>query len=424
MLSPVSILLLIIQESRKMSKYLIVTHQFLPHVSPRTTRWKLLVDELVSLGHEVTVLTGTKQHSQDSNIEIIFVGNSRASNVVVNLRNQSNSLDSKNRIKSIIFKLLKKVYRFVIRNFAWPDYTMFWLISVFRVRKKLNLEYDVLITVSLPFSSHIAGYLINKKIGKPWIMDVGDPFTLKTTAPENNSFLYGRLNKHYEMKFYKQASKVLFTHDDARKIHIKEFHINPSITAVGQPISKFREHLYEQTKNYNYTNNDIKFGYFGIFTHGVRTPANFINFLDKFQNYEMHWYINSDSESILQKNNLNSSKHIFNSHVARDEALQLMTKAFHCLVSIGNLNPNQIPSKVIEYIATGKPVIHFAEINDDPVIHIADEFDNVFIVTKNTDINIFKKDLNKFFLEIDNFDSKKFNKLYSPSALIEKLDTF
>ena len=407
-----------------MSKYLIVTHQFLPHVSPRTTRWKLLVDELVSLGHEVTVLTGTKQHSQDSNIEIIFVGNSRASNVVVNLRNQSNSLDSENRIKSIIFKLLKKVYRFVIRNFAWPDYTMFWLISVFKVRKKLNLEYDVLVTVSLPFSSHIAGYLINKKIGKPWIMDVGDPFTLKTTAPENNSFLYGRLNKHYEMKFYKQASKVLFTHDDARKIHIKEFHINPSITAVGQPISKFREHLYEQTKNYNYTNNDIKFAYFGIFTHGVRTPANFINFLDKFQNYEMHWYINSDSESILQKNNLNSSKHIFNSHVARDEALQLMTKAFHCLVSIGNLNPNQIPSKVIEYIATGKPVIHFAEINDDPVIHIADEFDNVFIVTKNTDINIFKKDLNKFFLEIDNFDSKKFNKLYSPSALIEKLDTF
>jgi hypothetical protein len=407
-----------------MSKYLIVTHQFLPHVSPRTTRWKLLVDELVSLGHEVTVLTGTKQHSQDSNIEIIFVGNSRASNVVVNLRNQSNSLDSKNRIKSIIFKLLKKVYRFVIRNFAWPDYTMFWLISVFKVRKKLNLEYDVLVTVSLPFSSHIAGYLINKKIGKPWIMDVGDPFTLKTTAPENNSFLYGRLNKNYEMKFYQQASKVLFTHDDARKIHIKEFQINPSITAVGQPISKFREHLYEQTKNYNYTNNDIKFGYFGIFTHGVRTPVNFINFLDKFQNYEMHWYINSDSESILQKNRLDSSKHNFNSHVARDEALQLMTKSFHCLVSIGNLNPNQIPSKVIEYIATGKPVIHFAEINNDPVIHIADEFDNLFIVTKNTDINIFKKDLNKFFSEIDNFDSKKFNKLYSPSALIEKLDTF
>ena len=122
-----------------MSKYLIVTHQFLPHVSPRTTRWKLLVDELVSLGHEVTVLTGTKQHSQDRNIGI-FIGNSRASNVVVSLRNQSNSLDSKNRIKSIVYKLLKKVYRFVIRNFSWPDYTMFWLISVFQSKKKIKFR--------------------------------------------------------------------------------------------------------------------------------------------------------------------------------------------------------------------------------------------------------------------------------------------
>ena len=58
-----------------MSKYLIVTHQFLPHVSPRTTRWKLLVDELISLGHEVTVITGTKQTILDSRIETIFVGN-------------------------------------------------------------------------------------------------------------------------------------------------------------------------------------------------------------------------------------------------------------------------------------------------------------------------------------------------------------
>ena len=55
-----------------MSKYLIVTHQFLPHVSPRTTRWKFLVDELISLGHEVTVLTGTKQTNQDNPIKTIF----------------------------------------------------------------------------------------------------------------------------------------------------------------------------------------------------------------------------------------------------------------------------------------------------------------------------------------------------------------
>ena len=72
-----------------MSKYLIVTHQFLPHVSPRTTRWKLLVDELILLGHEVTVITGTKQTSPDNRIETIFVGNSKSSNVIDSIRNLS-----------------------------------------------------------------------------------------------------------------------------------------------------------------------------------------------------------------------------------------------------------------------------------------------------------------------------------------------
>ncbi len=407
-----------------MSKYLIVTHQFLPHISPRTTRWKLLVDELVSQGHEVTVITGTKQTSQDNRIKTIFVGNSRASNVVVSLRNQSNSLSTKKRLKVIFYKLLKKVYRFAIRNFAWPDYTMFWLLSIFNTRKKLDLEYDVIISVSLPFSSHIAGYMINKKIGKPWIMDIGDPFTLKKTAPENNNLLYGRLNKFYERKFYHQASQILFTHEDAMKTHINEFQIQESKVAVGQPISKFQEDLYELSKNYDYGTKDIKFGYFGIFTQGVRTPDNFLESLRKLKDYEMHWYINSDSESILKKNILDSSKHNYHSQVPRDEALELMTTSFHCLVSVGNLNPNQIPSKVIEYIATGKPVVHFAEIKDDPVIPIAEEFDNLFIITTNTDLNKFKKELQNYFLEIDKFDYEKFNSLYSPTALVNKLNTF
>ena len=407
-----------------MSKYLIVTHQFLPHVSPRTTRWKFLVDELISLGHEVTVLTGTKQTSQDNPIKTIFVGNPKASNVIVSLRNQSNNLDSGERIKGIIFKFLKKIYRFIFRNFAWPDYSMFWLISVFKARKKLDLEYDIIISVSLPFSSHIAGYIINKKFNKPWIMDVGDPFSLKITAPENNTFLYGRLNKYYEKKFYHEASQILFTHDDALKTHVNEFQFEMSKTEVGQPISKFQEDLYELSKNYNYTDTNVKFGYFGIFTKGVRTPNNFLEFLDKFNNYEMHWYVNLDSESILKENILDKSKHIFNSQVPRDEALQLMTKSFHCLVSVGNLNPNQIPSKVIEYIATGKPILHFTEIDNDPVMHIAEQFNNLFIIRKDTDIENFKKELNNYFLDIDSFNIKKFNRLYSPRALIEKLNTF
>ena len=57
-------------------------------------------------------------------------------------------------------------------------------------------------------------------------------------------------------------------------------------------------------------------------------------------------------------------------------------------------------------------------------MHIAEQFNNLFIIKKDTDIENFKKELNNYFLDIDSFNIKKFNRLYSPRALIEKLNTF
>ena len=141
-------------------KILIVTHQFLPHQSPRTTRWKLIYDELINKGYEVKVLTGTPQENKNENI--IYIGNKRASKLLKNLRDQSN-LVKISKIKNTLFNLLKKFYRFFYKTFAWPDYTMFWLYSIWRKRKKINIEYDLIISVSLPFSSHLAAYFINKR---------------------------------------------------------------------------------------------------------------------------------------------------------------------------------------------------------------------------------------------------------------------
>ena len=54
----------------KNKKILIISHQFLPFVSPRTTRWSLLIDELTKRGNEVTVLTGTDPDNIQKNYKI------------------------------------------------------------------------------------------------------------------------------------------------------------------------------------------------------------------------------------------------------------------------------------------------------------------------------------------------------------------
>ena len=405
----------------KNSKILIVSHQFTPHVSPRTTRWKLIVEELISLGHQVTVITGTKQDQEDKDVNIIYVGNKNSNNIVRNFREKSNNLTNSNLFKRIFYNSLKKIYRFIVKTFAWPDYSMFWLISIYKNRRKLKLDYDLLITVSLPFSSHIAGYLINKKNNKKWVMDIGDPFTLKKDAPENNYLLYGALNKYFENKLYSLADKIMFTHNDAMYTHKEYFKLPDGKVIVANPISKFDKEIYQKSLNYNYNSLPIKFGYFGIFTKGVRSPINFLETLRKKKNIEFHWYVNNDSQSEIIFNNQESESTV-HSIVPRNKALNIMAESMHCLLSIGNLNPTQLPSKVIEYISTGKPVVHFAEIENDPVIKIANDFDNLFIVTSKTNLDKFFIELTDYFKSVSTFNKNLFNEQYTSTSIIKLLN--
>ncbi len=403
----------------KRKKILVVTHQYLPHVSPRTTRWKLIVDDLINKGHEVTVVTGTQQLHEEKNI--VYVGSKSSSSVVSQMREKSNNLSESNIIKRLFYKILKKIYRTIVKTFAWPDYSMFWLLSIYRNKKNLNIDYDQIISVSLPFSSHIAAYIINKKNKKEWVMDIGDPFTLKNDAPENNRILYGFLNRYYENKFYSLASKIIFTHEEARSAHIDYFNIDIEKTYIGNPISNFKEEIYSASLQYNYNLLPKKFGYFGVFTKGVRSPKNFMKFFKDTKNIEFHWYVNDDSKNEITTHSKEVDS-IFHPIVKREEALKLMASSFHCLISIGNLNITQIPSKVIEYISTGKPVIHFCEVENDPVKIIAKDFQNLFIISQTSNKETLLNELNSFYKDISTFNKELFIEKYTSNSITEILN--
>lgn len=399
-------------------RILIVTHQFIPHQSPRTTRWKLLYDELIESGYDVTVITGTLQLSEDPNIK--YIGNKKASGIVKNLRIQSN-IKQDSSYKNYLYKLLKKIYRFFYKFFAWPDYTMFWIFSIWKNRKKIDVDYDLIISVSLPFSSHIAAYIINKDKNKKWIMDIGDPFSLKTNAFENNRYLYKSLNYYFENKFYKKAHQVVFTHQESANEHKIFFNMPENKVTIGSPISTFSQELFQKSVSFNYETKPITIGYFGVLTKGVRSPSQVLKFFQQ-TDFVLHWYTNSDSKEMIKQNKIDFNRNKLFDMVTRNEALEKMVTSLHCLLSIGNLNPSQLPSKIIEYISTGKPVLHFVEIKDDPVLEIAKEFSNLIVIDKNSNITEVQQQLNNVFINIEKFDINKFNENYSTRAVTNKLN--
>ena len=144
-------------------KILLVSHQFLPHLSPRTTRWKTLVDKLIEMGNEVTILTGSPPDETVKNYNILYFGNKKMSTTMNLIRKDANNLDNPS-LKKIIYNFLKKVYRFLFKNFAWPDYAMFWIFTVYKNKTKISKDFDSVISVSLPFTSHVCASIIVKEL--------------------------------------------------------------------------------------------------------------------------------------------------------------------------------------------------------------------------------------------------------------------
>ena len=405
----------------KNKKILIVTHQFLPHVSPRTTRWSLLIDELINKGNEVTVLTGTAPEELKKKYEVLYFGNKQFSSNINKVRKDSQN-SSNNYLKKIIYSILKTIYRFLFKTFSWPDYAMFWAFTIFKNRKRIENKFDAIISVSLPFTSHLCAYILQKRISADWYMDIGDPFSLKINSPENNKIIYSYLNKYYEKKFYQNAEKIIFTHSEVAELHQDKFNIDRRKIVIGYPIALLNEKRINNSLTFNYEDTPLKIGYFGAFTKSVREPNNYIisiaNSLDDQIKHE--WYINEESKKYFTSIK-NISSHQFLDTLPREVALEVMVSKMHVLLSIGNFNKYQMPSKVIEYISLGKPVLHFAEIADDPIYNFNELFDNLKIInsktTKNELENYFENIReNRLELNIGNFNNN-----FSATELINNL---
>ena len=404
-------------------KILIVTHQFLPHVSPRTTRWKMIIDDLIERGNQVTILTGTSPDDSVKNYDILYFGNKKISSTISSIRKDANNNSQNRAIKNFVYNSLKKIYRFLFKTFAWPDYAMFWAYTIYKNKKKIPKNYDYIFSVSLPFTSHLCGSILSKH-SSDWIMDIGDPLSLKKDSPENNRFLYSSINTYFEKKYYKKSKRIIFTHYESLLFHQENFNLDPKKLIIGHPISKIDLNKISLSEKYNYSDVPVKIGYFGIFTEGIREPTNYLNSICKDLEIDFHhyWYTNNESKKYFISY-LNNKQHTFNNLVPRTEAIDLMINSMHILLSIGNTNTYQLPSKVIEYISLGKPVLHFAEISNDPMYKFQNLFSNLKIINRNTQ----KDDLHEFLqnfqlqtvkLNIDNFENN-----FSSKSIIENLNS-
>lgn len=327
-------------------RILIVSHWFYPRQNPRAFRAFELYREL-SKKHDVDVLIGDWKEFLLYNRDYHSLDKYNTLNVNTKNAKLSNS----------------SFIQFVVKAVQYFGGERYLISSGKYIRDNIDLQkYDAVISIGLPFYTH---WMVSKKLkrykGKIIsISDWGDPF-------------HGDPGKKIAPYFKRIQRKVCNSFD---------YIVTPTANAVNY-YSKYTEdskkiHVIPQGYNFDeiqlseYKKHDVPhFAYAGIFYADKRNPEEFLKFLTSLNSefiFTIYTFKHGDIyQNILQKyHNILGSKLVINDMVPRLECIKLLSQN-DFLINIDNTSAVQVPSKLIDYTLSQRPILSFKQ-NEIPSI--------------------------------------------------------
>ncbi len=321
-------------------KILIVTHWFYPRQNPRAFRAFELYRQL-AVNNEVEVLIGDwkvlLRRDQDYHL---------LDKYDTSLVNGKNATFSNSKFIQIGLK--------IVQYFIGERYI---LNSGKFIKKNIELsKYDAIISIGLPFYVHwIVAKKINKYKGKiVSISDWGDPF-------------YGDSGKKVA-KYFKYIQKfvcetfdyIVIPTSNAMNYYKNYTSDQTKIKVIPQGFD------FSEVKVSEYKQNRIPhFAYAGIFYLDKRNPELFLEFLTTLEtDFVFTIYTITHGEIyqriLLKYKRILKSKLVIHDMVSRLECIRLLSKN-DFLINIDNMSNVQVPSKLIDYSLSGRPVLSFRQ---------------------------------------------------------------
>lgn len=378
-----------------MKKILIISYTYQQEHLPRAIRWRALVNHLRKKGYQIHLITsGSGVSSLDTDENLFLVNDFFYSNKKLTKR--------------------KSLTSFFSKVFRWPDHAWKFILNAYCLAKKLHNknEYDACITVSHPFSSNVVGFLLKMKYKQiDWISDNGDPFSIMKQPRINNFLFYGWLNWYFERKVIFNTKKFIVTTAETKNLYAKSFKgSNHKIAVIGPFLEEEVLNLLNTPKSLKIRHSEIKFIFIGTLYSGIRNPNHVIKILEVLQKLIPQKIIIEfiGDLSGLNEEDLSSSAILVKHKQAlpRKDALHRFLEA-DILVNIGNTNSYQLPSKVIEYLASNKPIINFSSIQNDSSKSLLSQFEaTINICAPHLDEMTAAELLKEFIEKLNNSETK------------------
>lgn len=260
------------------------------------------------------------------------------------------------------------VYKLIATQFCHPNANSWENKAYFSELEKLHIKenLDVVVSVSNTCSTQFAANRFKKKYKHVrWVQFVTDPFSEFYVYYRYKIFpsLWKKINFNDEKEFYKNCDAAFLTPELLPAIVLKY----PDFAHKCHEMQFTLTDLSEINKNQINHSNSIRLIYAGTVYKDIRNPEFMMRTIAAISDVKLDMFTNfganhGECDEILLRNSSDNIS-IFD-FVSKDRYNDMICNEYEILVNIGNISNLQSPSKTLDLLSTGRPILNFYFVED------------------------------------------------------------
>jgi len=372
------------KEILKMYKILVLTSEYCENAKANGLCAKAIVESLKEYNTSVYVISYQPQQISNEKFSEaipVYISN--------NQNNRKNILPKK--IKSLL-----NLIKYAIK----PKYNKEIVNSFLNKINELyeQTKFDAIIGIYFPLETIVAGYKFCKKHKKiKFLIYELDSVKDGISGTGKWSKIRNTSSKYFSNKIYKKSHHIYIL--NCHKTSWLSNHIKytykmklvdlPILTPV-QPIESLHSSF------------DNTLIYAGVLSKEYRSPQKLLDVFEILKNecnLNLYFFSNGCEDMLNTYQNNNNKIHCMG-YVEKKVLDQAISECV-AVINIGNAVSNSLPSKLISYMASGKPIIHFSLQDQDVCKQYLDKYPLSLVISPHETISVISEKIMSFIKSIN-----------------------